>query len=412
MSQGFYELLGVEPDATDDRIRQAYQARLAKLVRRLRTARQKGADVTLLEAQERTLREAREVLSDPARRRRYDAYRSAMDDGLPESAGTLWKHVQQAIVAPEVSLALAAVQALTDLPVGQPVPPPPQPVRVQRAEPEAKVTGPVVGPPMMPHVPGLDAQRGPDRPTLVPATDPGIEISLSEEELAWLEQPARPAPLAPRNVRVPPPQAEVSDEPEFRPTDLTRRLPFGEIQPGFPTGEPTAHTPPATWSEDADTRDVWLDDGTDPHGALSTAAEVEVEEEPSLPGLGFLSRLTLPKAPSWGRSSEPEAQAPAPEPYYAEPESLDPIESARRRFGATGPFLQAVREDRGMSLDELSRSTRISSRYLEAIEADAFDRLPSATFVKGYVKQVVEQLELDGHGVVEAFMAAYRSKRG
>ena len=100
------------------------------------------------------------------------------------------------------------------------------------------------------------------------------------------------------------------------------------------------------------------------------------------------------------------------EPVYAEPEQLGPIEGARRRFGATGPFLQAVREDRGMSLDDLSKATRISSRYLEAIEANAFDRLPSATFVKGYVKQVVEQLELNEPELVDEFMAAYRRQRG
>jgi len=411
MSQGFYELLGVEPNVTPDRIRLAYQVRLAKLVRRLRTARQKGADVTLLEAQERTLREAREVLSSPTRRRRYDAYRTSMDDGLPETAGALWKHVQASLVAPEVSLALATVQALTDLPLGQPVPPPPKPVRVQRAEAEPALATPVVGPPMLPHVPGLDAQRGPDRPTLVPATDPGIEISLSDEELAWLEQPARPAPLSPHGIDLPPNVTALSSEQERRPTDLTRRPPMGE--PTFPVSDPSLRTPPATWSEDADTGDVWLDDGTDPHGALSRdVAEAEVEEDPSLPGLGFLSRLSLPKAPAWGRSQKSPPAPPDPDPQYDELDSLDPLETARRRHGATGPYMQAVREDRGMSLDELSKSTRISSRYLEAIEADAFDRLPSATFVKGYVRQIVEQLDLDGHGVVEAFMAAYRSQRG
>ena len=49
---------------------------------------------------------------------------------------------------------------------------------------------------------------------------------------------------------------------------------------------------------------------------------------------------------------------------------------------------------------------------LEAIEANAFDRLPSATFVKGYVKQVVEQLELNEPELVDEFMEAYRRQRG
>jgi hypothetical protein len=137
-----------------------------------------------------------------------------------------------------------------------------------------------------------------------------------------------------------------------------------------------------------------------------------VEDELVLPGLGFLSRLSLPKAASWGSSGAPVSPQSPPEPEYAEPDHRGPVESALDRSGATGPFLMAVREERGMTLDDLSRVTRISTRYLEAIEANAFDRLPSATFVKGYVKQVVEHLEIDDHGVVDAFMAAYRSHRG
>jgi cytoskeleton protein RodZ len=80
--------------------------------------------------------------------------------------------------------------------------------------------------------------------------------------------------------------------------------------------------------------------------------------------------------------------------------------------GRTGPFLRSSRESLGISLDDLSKGTRISTRYLEAIETDAFERLPSAIFVKGYLKQVVEQLDLDGQGIVEAFMAAYHARRG
>ena len=398
MSQGFYELLGVEPDADSARIRQAYQARLARLVRRLRTARQKGADVTLLEAQERALREAREVLSEPARRRRYDAFRSAIDGGLPESAGALWEQVQTSIVAPEVSLALATVQALTELPVGQPVPPPPQPVRVQRADPELKPPQQVAGAPGMPHVPGLAAQRGPDRPTLVPATDPGIEISLSQEELSWLEQPARPAPLHPH-------QAAGVVQYDREATDLMQGPTLGDAGAAA-----DGHASPATWSEEADTRDDLI--GVGPDAPTAVAEVSEVEEGSALPGLGFLSRLSLPKAPNWGSGGAPASSPPESEPEYTDNADLGPVELARHRYGATGPFLLAVREERGMSLDDLSRVTRISSRYLEAIEANAFDRLPSATFVKGYVKQVVEHLEIDGHGVVEAFMAAYRSQRG
>ena len=68
MSQGFYEILGVDGVADSESIAKAYHSRLAELVRRLRAARKQGADVSILEGQERTLREAMQVLSDPVRR--------------------------------------------------------------------------------------------------------------------------------------------------------------------------------------------------------------------------------------------------------------------------------------------------------------------------------------------------------
>ena len=97
MVQGFYELLGVEPGATASELRAAYQRRLGDLVRRLRQARKQGADTSLLEAQERDLRTAIDVLSDPSRRRRYDAFRSALVRGLPDDAGALWEQARTAL---------------------------------------------------------------------------------------------------------------------------------------------------------------------------------------------------------------------------------------------------------------------------------------------------------------------------
>ena len=78
MPLGFYELLGIDPAARPEQVRGAYQNRLGELVRRMRAAKKAGADITVLEAQERTLREAMQVLSDPVRRRRYDAFRQAV----------------------------------------------------------------------------------------------------------------------------------------------------------------------------------------------------------------------------------------------------------------------------------------------------------------------------------------------
>ncbi|MEL6341681.1 MAG: helix-turn-helix domain-containing protein [Myxococcota bacterium] len=123
MSQGFYEMLGVDRSASPEEIRRAFQTRLASLVRRLKTARRQGADVSLLEAQERALREAVEILSDPIRRRRYDAFRKSRDAGDPPGdASELWARYRAALMDPVTIAALDVIHGLTDLPIGDVIP--------------------------------------------------------------------------------------------------------------------------------------------------------------------------------------------------------------------------------------------------------------------------------------------------
>jgi cytoskeleton protein RodZ len=51
-----------------------------------------------------------------------------------------------------------------------------------------------------------------------------------------------------------------------------------------------------------------------------------------------------------------------------------------------GELLQEERELRRISLEELSQRTRIRLEYLQALELNQFEKLPAATFVKGYIK--------------------------
>lgn len=75
-----------------------------------------------------------------------------------------------------------------------------------------------------------------------------------------------------------------------------------------------------------------------------------------------------------------------------------------QEHGYSGPLLRAVRELRGLSLQDLSDSSRISVRYLEAVEDDDYERLPSATFVRGYVREMARLLELQEDRMVDGYM--------
>ena len=108
MAEGFYERLGLDHSASLDDIKAAYQRKLAELVRRLRTARRRGADVSILESRERSLREAVEVVQDRNRRRRFDAYLEAIRKGLPEDADTLWEQARSSLVDPVAAAGLAS----------------------------------------------------------------------------------------------------------------------------------------------------------------------------------------------------------------------------------------------------------------------------------------------------------------
>lgn len=51
-----------------------------------------------------------------------------------------------------------------------------------------------------------------------------------------------------------------------------------------------------------------------------------------------------------------------------------------------GACLRELRASRGVSLQELARTTRVGQRYLEALESDAFDELPAPVFIKGFIR--------------------------
>jgi cytoskeleton protein RodZ len=55
-------------------------------------------------------------------------------------------------------------------------------------------------------------------------------------------------------------------------------------------------------------------------------------------------------------------------------------------MAAVGAFLRELRVKRGLSLDELSRVTRVARPYLEALENDAFASLPAPVFTRGFIR--------------------------
>ena len=71
-----------------------------------------------------------------------------------------------------------------------------------------------------------------------------------------------------------------------------------------------------------------------------------------------------------------------------------------------GTWLRRQREARGIELREIADHTKISIRYLEALEIDRFDMLPAPVFTKGFLKQYGRYIGLDPDQVVNTYLNA------
>jgi cytoskeleton protein RodZ len=75
-------------------------------------------------------------------------------------------------------------------------------------------------------------------------------------------------------------------------------------------------------------------------------------------------------------------------------------------MGAFGDRLRREREMRGITLDEITESTKISRRHLEALETEHFDQLPGGVFNKGFVRAYARFLGIDEDRAVAEYSAA------
>jgi len=68
-----------------------------------------------------------------------------------------------------------------------------------------------------------------------------------------------------------------------------------------------------------------------------------------------------------------------------------------------GEKLRLARETRGIALHEISEQTRISKRYLEAIEADDYRRLPGGIFNRSFIRDYAKHIGYDAQQAVEEY---------
>lgn len=68
-----------------------------------------------------------------------------------------------------------------------------------------------------------------------------------------------------------------------------------------------------------------------------------------------------------------------------------------------GSYLREVRQEQGLSVEQIATKTMIQARLLRAIEAGNLEGLPEAIYVRGFIKRYAEFLGLNGNDVAKSF---------
>ena len=75
-----------------------------------------------------------------------------------------------------------------------------------------------------------------------------------------------------------------------------------------------------------------------------------------------------------------------------------------------GEKLRLAREARGIALRDISEQTRISIRYLEAIESDEYQRLPGGIFNRSFIRAYAKFVGYDEHEALEDYARTLRER--
>lgn len=72
-----------------------------------------------------------------------------------------------------------------------------------------------------------------------------------------------------------------------------------------------------------------------------------------------------------------------------------------------GNSLREARVRQGLEFPQVELATKIRAKYLRALEDEAFEILPSETYVKGFLRSYAEFLGLDGQLYVDEYNSRY-----
>lgn len=73
-----------------------------------------------------------------------------------------------------------------------------------------------------------------------------------------------------------------------------------------------------------------------------------------------------------------------------------------------GELLQHARKEKEWTLQRVSEKTKIRIKHLQALEDEAWDKLPGLPYIKGFLKNYSRVLGLDPEHVLAVFRRQYK----
>ncbi len=70
-----------------------------------------------------------------------------------------------------------------------------------------------------------------------------------------------------------------------------------------------------------------------------------------------------------------------------------------------GRILAAARESQSLSPADLAGRLRLDTKIVMALERDDFENLPAPTFIKGYIRSIAKELDIDPQTILETYEA-------
>lgn len=76
-----------------------------------------------------------------------------------------------------------------------------------------------------------------------------------------------------------------------------------------------------------------------------------------------------------------------------------------------GEKLQEAREQKGLSLEEISKDTKIKAEFLKYIEEGDYTKLPSASYAQGFIRNYIKYLGLPEREMLALFRREYDQEK-